>query len=192
MRNALFLIARAAGRCRRSSSPANCIWPVRAVTDGYVGSGKSPTADRFGRRPFVSGESGCTGPAIWFAENADGDLDYLGRTDFQVKIRGQRVELGEIEANLRREGRVDSAVVVVRTDLGAPTLVACAAQIRGPLLTRICRRRCCAGAVGTCLATWCLRWSSCWTSWSIHPNARPVRCRIRCSPPTTLGTVRGV
>ena len=31
-----------------------------------------------------------------------GELEYLGRTDFQVKLRGQRIELGEIEAVLVR------------------------------------------------------------------------------------------
>ena len=92
------------------------------LADGYVNQ-ESLTADRFVADPFVSGERMYrTGDLVRW--NADGDLDYLGRTDFQVKIRGQRVELGEIEATLLGEGRVDSAVVVVRTDLGAPTLVA--------------------------------------------------------------------
>ncbi|WP_447733392.1 non-ribosomal peptide synthase/polyketide synthase [Pseudomonas shirazensis] len=46
--------------------------------------------------------------------NADGTLDYLGRTDDQVKIRGVRVELGEIEATLAAQPGVDAAVVLVR------------------------------------------------------------------------------
>ncbi len=92
------------------------------LADGYVKQ-ESLTAGRFVADPFVPGERMYrTGDLVRW--NADGDLDYLGRTDFQVKIRGQRVELGEIEATLLGEGRVDSAVVVVRTDLGAPTLVA--------------------------------------------------------------------
>lgn len=42
----------------------------------------------------------------------DGNLEYLGRLDFQVKISGQRVELGEVEAALARCEGVREAVVV--------------------------------------------------------------------------------
>ncbi|WP_161893844.1 non-ribosomal peptide synthetase [Gordonia spumicola] len=57
--------------------------------------------------------------------NADGELDYLGRTDFQVKIRGQRVELGEVESVLVDHADVDAAVAMVRDDVAStPTLVA--------------------------------------------------------------------
>src|SRR5205807_2001383 len=45
---------------------------------------------------------------------ADGSLEFLGRIDFQVKIRGQRVELGEIEAVLAEHDDVGQCVVVVR------------------------------------------------------------------------------
>ncbi|WP_408891435.1 non-ribosomal peptide synthase/polyketide synthase [Myxococcus faecalis] len=45
----------------------------------------------------------------------DGTLEYLGRTDFQVKVRGQRIELEEIEVALRRLPAVRDAVVVART-----------------------------------------------------------------------------
>ncbi|WP_152103825.1 AMP-binding enzyme, partial [Rhodococcus aetherivorans] len=48
-----------------------------------------------------------------------GELDYLGRTDFQVKVRGLRIELGEIEAALSVQPQVAQAVVLVReTELG--------------------------------------------------------------------------
>lgn len=43
---------------------------------------------------------------------ADGDLRYLGRLDHQVKVRGHRVELGDVEAAVRRASGVDVVVAV--------------------------------------------------------------------------------
>jgi amino acid adenylation domain-containing protein/non-ribosomal peptide synthase protein (TIGR01720 family) len=69
------------------------------------------TAERFVANPYRPGERMYrTGDLV----RRDGDrLTYLGRADHQVKIRGNRVELGEIEAHLRRHG---DAAVVVDTD----------------------------------------------------------------------------
>ena len=47
---------------------------------------------------------------------ADGTLEFLGRIDHQVKLRGQRVEPGELEAALRRHEGVQDAVVLARAD----------------------------------------------------------------------------
>ncbi|MFI2234627.1 amino acid adenylation domain-containing protein, partial [Nocardia testacea] len=47
---------------------------------------------------------------------AAGELEYLGRTDFQVKLRGLRIELGEIESALTEVDAVAQAVVVLRGD----------------------------------------------------------------------------
>ncbi|WP_251070431.1 non-ribosomal peptide synthetase [Streptomyces sp. ISL-96] len=64
-----------------------------------------------------------TGDMVQFS--GDGVLTYLGRTDHQVKIRGNRVELGEIEARLRDEPAVGDVVVVARDDdRGVKQLVA--------------------------------------------------------------------
>ncbi|MXS86019.1 hypothetical protein ABO04_08895 [Nitrosomonas sp. HPC101] len=47
---------------------------------------------------------------------ADGNIEYLGRTDHQVKIGGFRIELGEIEAALLQHEGIEEAVVIVRED----------------------------------------------------------------------------
>jgi amino acid adenylation domain-containing protein len=45
---------------------------------------------------------------------ADGKIDFLGRSDFQVKVRGYRIELGEIEAILHEHPAIKQAVVMAR------------------------------------------------------------------------------
>ncbi|MBX9399676.1 amino acid adenylation domain-containing protein [Lysobacter sp. BMK333-48F3] len=73
------------------------------------------TAQRFFANPFVAGDRLYrTGDLA--RRRADGGLDYLGRNDFQVKIRGHRIELGEVEAALRGIDEVRGAVVEARED----------------------------------------------------------------------------
>ncbi|QKT08193.1 non-ribosomal peptide synthase/polyketide synthase [Gordonia sp. X0973] len=83
------------------------------------------TAERFVADPF-GGDGGRiyrTGDLV--RRNRDGDLEYLGRTDFQVKLRGQRVELGEIEAALTQApGVVHAAATVATGPDGGEHLVA--------------------------------------------------------------------
>lgn len=81
---------------------------------GYLGR-YDLTAERFGDDPFVPGariyRSGDV--ARW---REDGAVEFLGRSDHQVKLRGLRIELGEIEAALRSAPGVARAEVVLRED----------------------------------------------------------------------------
>ena len=87
------------------------------VTRGYLDR-PALTAERFVPDPF-SGEPGArlyrTGDLA--AYTLEGDIQFLGRLDFQVKIRAFRVELGEVETALAQHPRVTAAVVTVRDDL---------------------------------------------------------------------------
>ncbi|WP_216897108.1 non-ribosomal peptide synthetase [Nocardia alni] len=73
------------------------------------------SAGRFVAHPFgVAGEMMYrTGDLVrWVRAGTRPRLEYLGRGDFQIKIRGQRIELGEIDAVLRRAEGVDFAVTL--------------------------------------------------------------------------------
>lgn len=89
---------------------------------GYT-SRSGLTSNRFVADPF--GDGGRlyrTGDLVRWTPG--GELQYLGRNDFQVKIRGQRLELGEIEAALLRMPEVTNAVVTVRGNGTSERLVA--------------------------------------------------------------------
>ncbi len=70
------------------------------------------TDERFRRNPFGPGRLYRTGDLV--QRRADGVIDYLGRTDFQVKIRGVRIELGEIDAALERHPEVRQSCLLAR------------------------------------------------------------------------------
>ncbi|HKG80721.1 MAG TPA: amino acid adenylation domain-containing protein, partial [Pyrinomonadaceae bacterium] len=75
------------------------------------------TAERFIPDP-LSGEVGARlyKSGDWGRYSANGNLEYVGRLDGQVKVRGFRIELREIEACLRNHEAVKDAVVVVREE----------------------------------------------------------------------------
>lgn len=93
------------------------------LADGYH---RRPelTAEKFVAHPFRAGAKLYrTGDLVRW--RADGQLDYLGRLDQQVKIRGHRIEPGEIEAALNAEPSVRESLVVACADAtGQPQLVA--------------------------------------------------------------------
>src|SRR6056300_1670034 len=73
------------------------------------------TAEKFIPNPFsASGRVYKTGDRVKW--NEDGELVFLGRFDYQVKVRGYRVELGEIQAELEKQEGVNGALVVVHDE----------------------------------------------------------------------------
>jgi amino acid adenylation domain-containing protein/non-ribosomal peptide synthase protein (TIGR01720 family) len=87
------------------------------VGPGYLGL-PQVTAAAFRPDPFAAGQAYRSGDLVrWTPE---GDLVFMGRIDTQVKIRGQRVELGEIAATIRAVPGVADAVAVAvpRADQG--------------------------------------------------------------------------
>ncbi|MGC2838954.1 non-ribosomal plipastatin synthetase PpsC [Bacillus sp. JZ76] len=83
------------------------------VARGYLGR-PDLTKEKFVPHPFASGDRLYrTGDlARWLP---DGTIEYVGRIDDQVKVRGYRVELGEIESALRQIDGVKEAAVLART-----------------------------------------------------------------------------
>ena len=95
------------------------------VARGYLNQPEL-TAEKFIQSPFgTSSEDRLyrTGDLVRY--RTDGNIEFLGRIDQQVKVRGFRVELGEIESVLKLHSAATEAVVVVREDVpGDQRLVA--------------------------------------------------------------------
>ncbi len=88
------------------------------IARGYLGRPEL-TGEKFVPNPFAKddphfGRLYRTGDRVRF--NPDGEIEFLGRIDSQVKLRGFRVELGEIETILREQAGVLDAVVALRED----------------------------------------------------------------------------
>jgi acyl-coenzyme A synthetase/AMP-(fatty) acid ligase len=84
------------------------------VARGYLGRPEL-TEERFVPNPFAGGRMYKTGDLARLRD--DGTLEFAGRRDHQIKIRGHRVELGEIEAAIGRQIGTNECAVVLREDV---------------------------------------------------------------------------
>lgn len=80
------------------------------VSLGYYGRPEL-TGERFLQNPYAGGTLYRTGDIVRLG--SDGNLQFVGRADHQIKYRGLRIELGEIEARMLETGLVREAVVTV-------------------------------------------------------------------------------
>jgi amino acid adenylation domain-containing protein len=102
------------------------------VARGYLGRPEL-TAGRFPLLSFVEQSSARvyrTGD--WVRWLPEGELDFLGRKDDQIQIRGRRVELGEIEATLYSNARVQQVCCVPLLDEGMPSGTVAHIVLRNP------------------------------------------------------------
>jgi surfactin family lipopeptide synthetase A len=103
------------------------------VSRGYLNQPERNT-NVFLQNPFKEGKMYKTGDKGYY--RTDGSIMFLGRVDNQVKIRGIRVELEEIEKVLRKEPKVKEAIVLLREDIpGMKRLVSYVVLHKGEDLT---------------------------------------------------------
>ena len=97
-----------------------CICGVN-VGQGYLNNPEL-TAEKFIDNPFGEGKLYKTGDLAYWRE--DGNIGFVGRIDSQIKLNGQRIEIGEIETVINGIDFVETVAVIVRKVNGTDTLVA--------------------------------------------------------------------
>ena len=85
------------------------------VARGYIGR-PALTSERFVADVFASGEARMYASGDLASWRENGEIVYLGRADAQIKLRGFRIDLSEIEHQLTQLAAVNSALVMVHTN----------------------------------------------------------------------------
>jgi amino acid adenylation domain-containing protein len=114
VRNTRIYLLDSSGQLVADGEPGELYISGASVGAGYLGRPEL-TAERYLPDPFVPGELMYrTGDVC--RRNPEGDLEFVGRLDHQVKLRGHRIELNEVEAALASHPDVRDVVVLLRED----------------------------------------------------------------------------
>ena len=81
----------------------------KQVADGYLNN-EDETNRHFIENPFDKGTLYCTGDLAYL--DSDGEINFIGRRDMQIKINGQRIEVDEINRQIERNEDISQAVTV--------------------------------------------------------------------------------
>ncbi|MEM7583701.1 MAG: amino acid adenylation domain-containing protein [Acidobacteriota bacterium] len=114
--NAQTVILSRDARWTPMGAPGEILIAGTGLARGYLGRPRTtaerfiphPASDRPGARAYKTGDLG--------RHDASGNLRFLGRLDHQVKLRGFRVELGEVETQLGNHPAIRACVVMLRED----------------------------------------------------------------------------
>ena len=117
-----------------------CLCPYGAVGELYIGGDclamgylnhNDITEKSFVQNPFIGdlkGKMYRTGDLVRYLD--DGNLEFIGRADEQIKLRGYRIELAEIEQHLAEQTNIVDSKVIVREDVPEQKRLVCYLIIR--------------------------------------------------------------
>ncbi|MCY1144084.1 amino acid adenylation domain-containing protein [Actinoplanes sp. Pm04-4] len=127
----LFIVDSDGSVVSKAGRPGELTLHGAGLADGYLNRGEL-TSERFISLITPQGERTCyrTGDRVQYRDDAT--IEFLGRMDDQVKLRGHRVELGEIESVLESHPEVSQSVVLLR-DTDAPERASLVAFVVIPL-----------------------------------------------------------
>ena len=112
--NRIYVLDRWGQPCMPGVAGELCLGGV-GVAAGYFNKPER-TAKAFVPDPFVGGEAMMYRTGDMARVRADGNVEFLGREDHQINLRGYRIEAGEVEHAMRQHPAVGQAVVVTQAD----------------------------------------------------------------------------